>query len=143
MIVNNPVGGEAKDTEKKITETEVKNEVKHRIFHHTKVMTKLAPNSLFAAAKVNEGDYGDAITDNPTNTNNTNERQHRVPKILHRQRLTTELGPIGNKPRLSAICVGKRWLWIKSTANCICFFHVALCLTEYVILSSDRRYSTL
>ena len=61
MIVNNPVGGKAKDTEKKITETEVKNEIKHRIFHHTEVMTKLAPNSLFEAAKINEGDDGDDI----------------------------------------------------------------------------------
>ena len=130
MIVNNPVGGKAKDTEKKITETEVKNEVKHRIFHHTKVMTKLSPNSLFAAAKINEGEDGYGITDNPTNTNNTNERQHRVLKILHRQRLTAELSPIGNKPRSSAICVGKRWFWIKSTADSICGLHVALCITE-------------
>ena len=83
MIVNNPVGGKAKDTEKKITETEVKNEVKHRIFHHTKFMTELAPNSLFEAAKVNEGDDGDDITDN---SNNTNHRQHQVPHFSHRKR---------------------------------------------------------
>ena len=142
MIVNNPVGGKAKYTEKKITETEVKNEIKHRILHHTKVMAKLDPNPLFAVAKIKEGDDGDGITDNPNNPNNANERQHWVSKILHRQRLTAELSPIGNKPRSSAIYVGKRWFWIKSTANSIYCFHVALCVTEHGILSSDMRYST-
>ena len=78
MTVNNPVGGKAKDTEKKITETEVNNEIKHGIFHHTKVMTKLAPYSLFEAAKINEGDDGDDITDTSNNPNNANKRQHRV-----------------------------------------------------------------
>ena len=130
MIVNNPVGGKAKYTEQKITETEVKNEIKHRIVHHTKVMAKLAPNSLFEAAKINEGDDGDGITDNPNNPNNANERQHWVSKILHRQRLTAELSPIGNKPRSSAIYVGKRLFWIKSTATSIHGCHGALCVTE-------------
>ena len=76
MIVNNPVGGKAKDTEKKITKTEVKDEVKHRISHHNKLLTKLLLNSLFEAAQITEGDYSDDVTDNSNHTNTTNDRRH-------------------------------------------------------------------
>ena len=124
IIVNNLVGGKATDTKEKVTDTEVKDEVKHWISHHTELLTKLHLDSLFEAAKINKGDNGDDITDNSNNPNNTNDRQHQLPHFLHCQRLTTELCPIGNETRSSAV-----WVWIiricnKSQTDFICCVHV-------------------
>ena len=124
MIVNNPVGGKAKYTEKKITETEVKDEVKHRISNHTKLLTKLLLNWLFEVAQITEGDDSNDITDNSNNLNHINDRHHPETGVSHRQWLTAELGPIGNEPRFCAVWVGSTRIWIKPSTYFFCGLHV-------------------
>ena len=71
--MDNPVGRKAKVTEEKVTDTEVKYEIKHWIPHqHCKLLTKLPFNPLRKAAEIDEGDDSDDIANCTNNKDYTN-----------------------------------------------------------------------
>ena len=89
----------------------MQDEIKHWISHHTELLTKLCLDSLFEAAKINEGNDSYDITDKPNNTNN--DRQHQVLHFFHRHRLVAELCTVGNELRSSAVGLGNIGIWDK------------------------------